>query len=172
MNPELINTAVGFLTLLAQIGAIVLAIAVWKFPKSDLVKFVGTYALWIGFGIAFAAMAGSLVYSEILDYPPCDLCWYQRIFIYSLAFLFGHALLKNERVILPYAMTLAIPGALLAFYHHLVQFSFVPSIPCGATAVSCSVRFFLEFGYITFPLASFTAFAIIILTLIAAKRTS
>ncbi|HZZ99414.1 MAG TPA: disulfide bond formation protein B, partial [Candidatus Paceibacterota bacterium] len=30
---------------------------------------------WI---VAIAAMAGSLYFSEVLNFAPCVLCWYQR----------------------------------------------------------------------------------------------
>ena len=33
------------------------------------------------------AMIGSLIYSNIIGFPPCDLCWYQRILMYPIAIL-------------------------------------------------------------------------------------
>ncbi|MDA1515628.1 disulfide bond formation protein B, partial [Bacillus cereus group sp. TH40LC] len=37
--------------------------------------------------ISLIATCGSLYFSEILGFTPCNLCWYQRIFMYPLIFL-------------------------------------------------------------------------------------
>ena len=37
---------------------------------------------------AVVATFGSLFFSEVLKYPPCVLCWYQRIVMYHRALCF------------------------------------------------------------------------------------
>ena len=43
------------------------------------------YELWLAFLVAALATGGSLYFSEIAHYVPCELCWYQRICMYPLA---------------------------------------------------------------------------------------
>src|SRR3569832_1486097 len=43
------------------------------------------YELWAAFGVAAVATGGSLFYSEVAGYIPCERCWYQRICMYPLS---------------------------------------------------------------------------------------
>jgi disulfide bond formation protein DsbB len=38
---------------------------------------------------------GSLIYSGVIGYAPCDLCWYQRIFSYPSVFMLGMAMVRR-----------------------------------------------------------------------------
>ena len=51
----------------------------------SLVAAVDDAALWIAFLVAATATAGSLYFSEVADFVPCRLCWFQRIAMYPLA---------------------------------------------------------------------------------------
>jgi disulfide bond formation protein DsbB len=42
------------------------------------------FAAWV---IATASTLGALFFSEVLELPPCVLCWYQRIFMFPLVLL-------------------------------------------------------------------------------------
>ena len=55
-------------------------------------------------------------------------------------------------------------GAAIAGYHYLLQLGWLPSLICEAVGYSagCSQRFVMNFGYITLPLMSFTAFLLLI----------
>jgi disulfide bond formation protein DsbB len=46
---------------------------------SSFIKKYGLYIAWI---VSLVAMGGSLYFSSVLGFPPCVLCWYQRIAIY------------------------------------------------------------------------------------------
>ncbi|MES3036777.1 MAG: disulfide bond formation protein B [Bdellovibrionota bacterium] len=50
------------------------------------------HLLKINFLFVLIGVIGSLYFSEILKYPPCILCWYQRICFYPLLIIFGVAL--------------------------------------------------------------------------------
>ena len=39
------------------------------------------FAAWL---LVTAASLGSLFFSEIMELPPCSLCWYQRVFMFPL----------------------------------------------------------------------------------------
>ena len=43
------------------------------------------YELWAAFVVAAIATGGSLFFSEIAHFFPCELCWYQRICMYPLS---------------------------------------------------------------------------------------
>jgi disulfide bond formation protein DsbB len=47
--------------------------------------------LWLAWLVAATATAGSLSFSEVAGFPPCDLCWYQRIAMYPLVVVLGVA---------------------------------------------------------------------------------
>ena len=52
------------------------------------------------------AMVGSLYLSEGAHLPPCRLCWYQRIAMYSLAVILVVAVVRRDWNVRPYALTL------------------------------------------------------------------
>ncbi|OGZ94867.1 MAG: hypothetical protein A3H69_03010 [Candidatus Sungbacteria bacterium RIFCSPLOWO2_02_FULL_47_9] len=133
--------------------------------------FFGTWALSLSFLIALGALAASLFYSEYAGFEPCTLCWYQRIFIYPQVFLLGLGLYKKDASILRYTIWLSVVGAIIAGYHSLLQFGFVPALPCSAAVVSCTQRFVSLYGYITIPVMSFAAFVLSVCLALANRKT-
>ncbi|OGF23898.1 hypothetical protein A3H66_01205 [Candidatus Falkowbacteria bacterium RIFCSPLOWO2_02_FULL_45_21] len=119
-------------------------------------------------------MLGSLFYPEIAQYAVCRLCWYQRIFMYPQAILLGLAAWRQDKNIALYSIILSAFGALIAAYHYYIQLSgalaAVPSCSAVGYSVSCSERFIMQFGYITIPLMSLTAFLMIILIMVLQKK--
>ena len=129
-----------------------------------------TMALPFAFLIALASVVGSLYYSEIAGYEPCVLCWYQRIAMYPLVLLLGMTWYRREGVLLaPYACMLAGLGGFVALYQYLLQFGLVPEV-CSVAAESCTKLFVMTFGYVSLPLMSLTAFALIFASLWVAAR--
>lgn len=131
------------------------------------------WAIPASFIVALVSMTGSLFFSEIAGYEPCVLCWYQRIAMYPLAFLFAVSLIKKEsKYIIGYVMPLVLIGLAIAGLHSFEQIMKDPLLPCSAIgyAVSCTKFFFRTFGYITIPMMSLSAFAFI-LSLLLVKRT-
>lgn len=141
---------------------------------SGAARMVNRHALLLCFLVALTATLGSLFYSEVVGYEPCKLCWIQRVFMYPQVVLLGLALIKKQRVMLDYALALAAPGALVAGYHYLLQLGLESSLPCSAVGYSaaCAQRFVMEFGYLTIPLMSFTAFVLIVSVVIISKVSS
>lgn len=132
------------------------------------------HSLRAAFIVALVASLGSLFYSEIVLFEPCKLCWYQRVFMYPLAIILGMAWWREERGLVRYALPLAVLGGLVAAYQYVLQLMTIygsgVAAACSATGPSCVVPEFVAFGYITIPLMSFTAFAFIVLGLLAAKK--
>jgi disulfide bond formation protein DsbB len=78
--------------------------------------------LWVAFAVALVATLGSLFFSEIADFVPCRLCWYQRIAMYPLAALLLMAALRRDaRGGALYALPMAIAGAGTAIYHIYIE---------------------------------------------------
>src|SRR5258705_13166689 len=93
-----VNKKLAIETILAQLF-ILSAIVYFLFcrKKQDLItKFIGKYGLFFAFLISLVATLGSLFYSQIAGFTPCDLCWFQRIFMYPLVVLLGLALIKKD----------------------------------------------------------------------------
>lgn len=127
--------------------------------------------LQLNFLIALTGTLGSLYFSEVLRFPPCTLCWYQRIFLYPLVFIFGSALWTNDRGYKKYALPLAAVGLAIAIYHNLLYFGVITEAlsPCKQ-GVSCSSKQLELFGFITIPLLSLASF-LVICVLMSLDRT-
>ena len=163
---ELVNLKLSILTVSAQVF-IAFSVAYFIFFRKQygfIQKYFEQNALFLSFIVALAATLGSLFYSEILGYEPCKLCWFQRIFMYPQVILLGMAFWKRDEEIIKYSLILSAIGVFLAGYHYLMQLGVVNS-PCPVVgySVSCSKLFVMQFGYITIPLMSLTAFVLIIL---------
>lgn len=127
-----------------------------------LVNLISDNHMAIIFVITAGATVGSLILSEALGFPPCKLCWYQRIAIYPQMLISGVALITADENVRKYLLPMSVIGALIAIYHILVQ-ALPGIIQCGDEVVSCSSKQFAGFGYITIPVMSLTAFVILIL---------
>ena len=94
------------------------------------------FVCWI---IASVSTLGSLFFSEIMELPPCALCWYQRVFMFPLVIVFLIGLFPFDKSIIKYAFPLALTGWGFAFYHYLLYTGFIPeSIQPCSQGVSCS----------------------------------
>ena len=127
---------------------------------------IAQHALLLGTFIASAATLGSLVYSQVMGYPACILCWTQRIFMYPQMFILGLALWRRERIIAPYAFLSSILGGGVALYQwgkDMFALYGGITVPCPAVTglPSCDRIYVLEFGYITIPMIALNAFVLI-----------
>ncbi len=127
-----------------------------------MIKFIQKYILHIAWFQALVATLGSLFFSEISHFPPCSLCWYQRIFMYPIVFIIPVGILKKDKNLPFYVLPLTAVGALIAFYHNLIYSGIIPDrfSPCFA-GVSCTTKFIELFGFITIPFLSLSAFLVI-----------
>ncbi|MFH1170571.1 MAG: disulfide bond formation protein B [Candidatus Vogelbacteria bacterium] len=176
MSPAVttISQILAVLTIAGQVGALILVVALIKQKKSawteKILVTVRTWWMPLSFIIVVGAFFGSLFYSEIAGFPPCSLCWYQRIFIYPQIILLAGAMLWRDRSIARYVLPLSIIGGIIALYNSYLQYGGSPLIPCGTdpSAIDCAQRLIFEFGYISLPLMSLTAFILLILLAVSA----
>jgi disulfide bond formation protein DsbB len=131
--------------------------------------------LALNFLLSLSGFLGSLYFSEIVKYPPCTLCWYQRICLYPLLVIFGVALWTEDRAYAKYAWPLALIGGAIAVYHNLLYYGIIAAAlaPC-TKELSCSARQLELFGFVTIPLLSFLSFVstLVLLGLDQRKRSS
>ncbi len=115
----------------------------------------------INFIFSLLGVFGSLFFSEILKYPPCPLCWYQRIALYPLAVIYAVAILADDKSYRKYVVGFILFGLTIAIYHNLLYYGVIaqPIIPCTGDGVSCTARQLELFGVITIPLLSLVAFS-------------
>lgn len=120
---------------------------------------------------AVVATFGSLYFSEIKHFTPCKLCWYQRILMYPLTIIILVGLKRKDKKVHQYVLPLSVTGFFIAAYHTLLQYGFLPEqvAPCSLGA-SCQTRYAGYFGFVTIPLMSLTAFAIITTCMIIYKK--
>ena len=117
------------------------------------------------------ASLSSLYYSSVIGFEPCVLCWYQRIFMFSLVFILGLAVVRRDDNIIDYALLLCGVGMLISAYHSSLQFiGSSSSLPCSAEGTSCLKLYVLEFGYISIPIMCLTIFAWVMFVLIARRH--
>ena len=119
-------------------------------------------ALWLMCAITTGAMVGSLWFSEHVGYAPCKLCWYQRIAMYSLAFLTFVAALRRDRGIAPYTIVLASLGLVVSTYHYLLEWW--PQLETNVCSVDvpCTAVWFREYGFVTLCFMAGSAFIAVI----------
>lgn len=162
------NTILSILTVTSQITIVVIIFGL-VFRLRLITDFFAKHAFLLVFLIASMATVGSLFYSEMAGYEPCKLCWYQRIFMYPQVIILGIALVMRDSKARVYSIALSSFGALIAGYHYLLQLGIAPNIPCSAVgySVSCAKNFVMNFGYITIPLMTLSAFALILCLWIA-----
>lgn len=78
-------------------------------------------ALLVMWTVAFTATLGSLYFSEIRQYEPCELCWYQRILMYPLVLIIGIAIIQKNARIAWTTLVFSSMGALTSLYHYGIQ---------------------------------------------------
>jgi disulfide bond formation protein DsbB len=151
---------------LAGLGLLFAAMAVvriWQ-PLEFVREAVWGYELWAAFVVSSIATGGSLFFSEIAHFVPCELCWYQRICMYPLSILTLIAAIRSDFRLARYLLVLPVVGACVSVYHLLVENGVVgQSTACLVSAPGgCAVKWIDKFGYMTIPTLALTAFVLLI----------
>lgn len=125
----------------------------------------------IMFLVSAIATLGSLFFSEIMEFIPCSMCWYQRIFMYPLVIIFLINLLYPDDKLFKYAAPLTFVGLGFAIYHNLLMWGIIPesAVPCKQ-GVPCSTEYFEYFGFINIPFLSLTSYVIIAVLLLSLQK--
>jgi disulfide bond formation protein DsbB len=164
----------AFTVLLAVLGVVgqvlavallvvgVLALVGIRGPLAFVRSAVWGYELWLAFVVAAIATGGSLFFSEIAHYVPCELCWYQRICMYPLSIVTLFAALADDHRIARYLLPFPVIGAGISTYHLLIENGVIKQTQaCLLSAPGgCATKWINEFGYMTIPTLAITAFGL------------
>lgn len=129
--------------------------------KEQIQEWVWVF-LW---GVTLVSLLGSLFYSEILGYVPCQLCWIQRIFMYPLVVIYGVSMLqKSLSVALP-GLILSCLGLCISTVHYLMQkLPSMQRVGSMCSDVPCNVQYVNYLGFVTIPFLAGMAFLLIIIS--------
>lgn len=116
--------------------------------------------------IAAASTLGALFFSEVMQLPPCELCWWQRIFMFPLTLILPLGLFPFDPRMVRYSLPLALTGLGFALFHWLLVLGVIPENirPC-VKGVPCGEVTFEVLGFLNIPLMSVLAFATIVVLL-------
>jgi len=174
MNPETthyLNLFLGAGAILLQIiSVIALLLLFLGRKKNTYLDFIDKHYMKLGFVVSLFASLFSMVYSEIINFAPCYLCWYQRVFMFPIVFIFASAIWYKDRKVVKYTLPMLLVGFFISVYQNFgYYFADKGTLPCDATGISCYQQLVYEFGgYISIPMLSLTTFfALITIVLVA-----
>lgn len=161
---------VGQAIVAALVVLLLLRFAGLRRPLAWVRETIRDYELWLAFLVAAVATLGSLYFSERAHFVPCELCWFQRIFMYPLAITTPLAALANDHRVARYLLPLPVVGAAFSGYHLLVENGVVDEAQgCRISAPGgCTTKWIEEFGYVTIPTLALTGFALVFALLLFA----
>ncbi len=179
MSVDVVTT---FLALLAVLGLLFLAVTwtlgIWSRVTGSVPAAVVPLrdafvelALPLGLAVALTTTLGSLYLSEVAKFPPCPLCWYQRICMYPNVALFAVAWWRRDRDVRFYVLPLVAVGTVIATYHYLLErFPDSVSSVCS-TDVPCETVWVWKFHFLSIPGMAWIGFLLLgTLAVLAGRR--
>jgi disulfide bond formation protein DsbB len=146
------------------------AVGVAAAPPSSDAAWMLVFGCWL---VACASTLGALFFSEVMQLPPCALCWYQRIFIFPLVLLLPMGLFPFDPRVVRYALPLVAVGGVVSLFQLLLVWGVIPeSIQPCRQGVSCKDVQIEWLGFVSIPLLSFVAFVVMGALLVAAHFRS
>jgi hypothetical protein len=178
MSVDAVTTLLAVLSLVALTVAALVAIGLiatafgWRGGSAVLAdRRVPVVVLWLAAVTAIVAMGGSLYLSEVADYVPCSLCWYQRIAMYPLAVILTIAAVRRRPDVIWYGLPIAVIGAGISLVH-LWEENYSDGPGFCSIGVPCSFKYVDEFGFVTIPFMALCAFALIGVLLVTGALAS
>jgi len=161
------------LTVLAQIVVVVLLVALLVAAVSPRARrgmagffaTLGGSGVWLAWATAMVATLGSLFLSEVADYVPCHLCWWQRYFMYPLVVVLIVVALMRRWWLTLAAILIPAIGLGISIRHIWVEANPTAASAQCRRGIPCSFKWVDEFGYVTIPVMAASAFTLIIVLL-------
>src|SRR3954451_14488139 len=150
----------------------VLALAGVRGPLDTIRSLLWGYELWGAFVVAAIATGGSLFYSQVAHFVPCEFCWFQRVLMYPLSILTLLIAARGDNRAARYLLPLPIHGAGTSIYHMLLEHHVIKEPgACTLTGGGCTANWIAlhSFGYLTIPTLALTAFLLLIGFLVLAS---
>lgn len=140
--------------------------------RSDAVDEIRRISLWLAWIVAAGATAGSLYFSEVANYVPCQLCWLQRICMYPLAGILFVAAIRKDWSARWYCLPMLVAGVGISAYHNFIEWK--PAFGESACSVgpSCTDIWFRRMGFVTLAFMALSGFIAIALLLFVEPRRS
>ena len=186
VSTDRIELFTSLLALIALGGSIAYAaMARWPVPvRSDtgsesepswrmgIVDEIRSSSLWLACVVAGGATIGSLYFSEVANYVPCQLCWFQRICMYPLIGILFVAALRKDWSARWYCLPMLVAGMGISAYHYFIEWK--PAFGESACSVgpSCTDIWFRRMGFVTLALMALCGFIAIFLLLFAGPRNT
>ncbi len=129
--------------------------------------------LFVAWLLALVASLTVLFVGEVMGQAPCNLCWFQRAFMFPLAIVLGVACLRGDAAAWTYALPLALGGLGVAGFHSLLYMGLIPEriTPCSQ-GVPCTGADMSILGGLPLPLLALATFAAIaVLALMSRPRS-
>jgi disulfide bond formation protein DsbB len=163
------------LSVLGVVGQVLIALALVigllavfgvRGPLDWIRNLLWGYELWGAFVVAAIATGGSLFYSQIAGFIPCEFCWFQRVLMYPLSILTLLIAVRGDNRAARYLLPLPIVGAGTSIYHMLIERGVIKEpVGCFKSAPGgCGTNWIANhsFGYLSIPTLALTAFLLII----------
>ena len=159
-----------FLGILALVAIAVTVAAIVALVTRRVPPWARDVALPLATAIALVTTLGSLYYSEVAGFPPCTLCWYQRIAIYPQVIVIGVAAWRRDTEVWRTTLPLAVVGGVLSLWHVVIERNPALAGPCDP-ANPCTIKWVEELGFLTIPMMALVAqVALVALTLLVRSR--
>lgn len=115
------------------------------------------------FIVSLISTLSSLYFSDVVGYPPCSLCWYQRICMYPIVIISLVGIIRKDINYSYYVLPLSLVGFIIASYHVFIQtFKSVGDSVVCSSGIPCSIKYINVFGFMDIPMFSLIAFFLII----------
>jgi len=176
MNNETFELFFSMLSVALLAGTLVVLVARMLHSRSSAARnVISAFAPWalpLAAAVTTTCALGSLYFSEIVNYKPCIMCWYQRIMMYPLAVILIVAAITKDKRVWRYATPLAAIGIAFSTYHWFLER--FPNLDAGVcdTEVPCEFVWFENFGFVTLPFMALTGFlAVLVFTTLPNTQT-
>ncbi len=179
MSTETVTTFFALLAVVALVVVLLSAVtAVYSLARGSVPQWaaeartaVAPVALPLAAAVALTCTLGSLYLSEVAKFPPCVLCWYQRIAMYPLVVILVVASLRRDRQVKWYVVPQAVIGIGISIYHYLIErFPDTVSFSCSDD-VPCSTVWVWKFHFLSIPAMAGLGFALIITLVLLASSS-
>ncbi|MGM0803667.1 MAG: disulfide oxidoreductase [Bacillota bacterium] len=134
---------------------------------------MGHKPLLIAWITSIVSLVGSLFFSEVMKFVPCNFCWYQRILMYPLVIVLGVAFYQQDHKVTRYVLPLSFLGIIVSGYHYALQkIPALKAFEVCTSGVPCSGQYINWLGFITIPLLAFVGFMIITICMLWMRKQS